>query len=243
MTIKHGIVALLLAALVPATLSAQSLDEARVRELVLETIRQNPEIVLEAVSILEQRQAAEKADAQNLVLSSQKELLERDPNAPVLGNPEGDVTVVEFFDYNCPYCRRAMPQVQGLMDGDANVRLVYREWPILGEGSVFAAKAALAARVQGKYEEFHWAMMGMNGRAEEASVMRIAAAIGLDVDQLRQDMESAEVAEHIATSMRLSQSLGFNGTPSFVIGPSLIPGFVEQSQLEDYVALARAEAD
>ncbi len=124
-----------------------------------------------------------------------RQLLERDPNAPVLGNPEGDVTVVEFFDYNCPYCRRAMSEVQGLLDADQDVRLVYREWPILGEGSVFAAKAALAAREQGKYEEFHWALMGMEERAEEASVMRLAEEIGLDVEKLRADMDAPEVQE------------------------------------------------
>ena len=169
--------------------------------------------------------------------------MEQDPNAPVLGNPDGDVTVVEFFDYNCPYCRRAMPQVQGLLDGDPNVRLVYREWPILGDGSVFAAKAALAARNQGKYEEFHWAMMGMSGRAEEASVLRIAKEVGLDIGQLRRDMEAPEVQEHIASSMRLTQALGFNGTPSFVIGDALVPGFVEQSELEIYVSDARSDRD
>lgn len=149
----------------------------------------------------------------------------------MLGNPDGDVTVVEFFDYNCPYCRRAKPAIQELLAFDPNVRLVYREWPILGDGSVFAAKAALASRNQGKYEEFHWAMMGMTGRAEEASVLRIAKEIGLDIEQLQADMESAEIEEHIQTSMRLTQSLGFSGTPSFVIGNNLVPGLVESAEL------------
>ena len=132
-----------------------------------------------------------------------------------------------------------MGEVQGLLEADPNVRLVYREWPILGEGSVFAAKAALAARKQGKYEEFHWALMGMNGRAEEASVMRVAEEVGLDVDQLRRDMDAPEIDEHLTTSMSLSQSLGFNGTPSFVIGEELVPGFVEQAQLAEIVGSVR----
>jgi protein-disulfide isomerase len=123
------------------------------------------------------------------------------------------------------------------------VRLVYREWPILGEGSVFAAKAALAAREQGKYEAFHWALMSMNGRAEEASVMRVAAEVGLDVDQLRRDMEAPEIQEHLVTSMNLAQSLGFNGTPSFVVGEELVPGFVEQSELVEVVEAARKAAE
>lgn len=239
MNFKNLFSMVLLAIMMPITAIADGVDEARVRELVLETILANPEIIMEAVAILEQRQAEVQASAQVEVLSNQRELLERDPNAPVLGNPDGDVTVVEFFDYNCPYCKRAMEQVKGLIDADSNVRLVYREWPILGDGSVFAAKAALAARNQGKYEEFHWTLMAIKGRAEEASVMRVANEVGLDIEQLRRDMEAPEVEEHIATSMRLTQSLGFNGTPSFVIGDALVPGFVEQSQLEEYVAEVR----
>lgn len=239
MKFRHGVFTLATAVALPLAAWADGLDEDRIKELVLETIRENPGIVMEAVAILEQRQADAAEVARADVLSNQRALLEQDTNAPVLGNPDGDVTVVEFFDYNCPYCRRAMDEVQGLMDADANVRLVYREWPILGEGSVFAAKAALAARKQGKYEEFHWAMMSMNGRAEEASVLRVAAEVGLDINQLRLDMEAPEIDEHLTTSMSLAQSLGFNGTPSFVIGDELVPGFVEQPQLEEIVASTR----
>ncbi|WP_370204799.1 DsbA family protein [Pararhodobacter marinus] len=226
-------------AIVPIAGFAQEPSDTRIKELALEAIRENPQIVMEAVQLLEQERAATRADAAADVLKNQRQLLERDPNAPVLGNPEGDVTVVEFFDYNCPYCKRAMSEVQGLLDADSNVRLVYREWPILSEDSVFAAKAALAARQQGKYEEFHWALMGMEGRAEEASVMRLAEEIGLDIEQLRTDMDASEVQEHIDESMRLSQALGFNGTPSFVIGDALVPGFVEQDQLEALVDKTR----
>lgn len=215
----------------PSAIQADTLSEERVKELVYEAIRENPGIVLEAVEILRGREAQAQAAAQSDVLSNNRQILENDPNAPVLGNPDGDVTVVEFFDYNCPYCRRAKPAIQELLAFDPNVRLVYREWPILGDGSVFAAKAALASRNQGKYEEFHWAMMGMTGRAEEASVLRIAKEIGLDIEQLKTDMESAEIEEHIQTSMQLTQSLGFSGTPSFVIGDNLVPGLVESSEL------------
>lgn len=223
----------------PVTAAAQDLSEDRVRELVLETIRENPEIVMEAVAILESRQAEAQAASQAEVLARERDALERDPNAPVLGNPDGDVTVVEFFDYNCPYCRRAKPEIEGLLEADPNVRLVYREWPILGEGSVFAARAALAAREQGLYEEFHWAMMGMNGRAEESSVLRIAQDIGLDIAQLRRDMEAREIDAHIQTSMRLAQALGITGTPSFVIGDALVPGVVDADRLGTLVSDAR----
>lgn len=238
MRLTNGIFAMAFLAL-PFGALADGLAEDRIKDLVLETIRENPGIVMEAVAILEQQQAAAENIARTNVLTNQRNLLEQDPNAPVLGHLEGDVTVVEFFDYNCSFCRRAMAEVQGLLEDDKNVRLVYREWPILGEGSVFAAKAALAARKQGKYEEFHWALMGMSGRAEEASVIRIAGEVGLDVAQLRKDMEAPDVGEHIETSMGLAQSLGFNGTPSFVIGEELVPGFVKKSQLVEIVDTAR----
>ena len=174
------------------------------------------------------------------VLRDQRDLLENDPNATVLGNPDGDVTVVEFLDYNCAFCRRAMPEVEEMIERDPNVRVVYREWPILGEGSVFAARAALASRNQGLYEPFHIAMMSLNERAEEASVLRVAREVGLDVDQLLIDMEAAEVEEHIQTSMELTRALGFNGTPSFVIGNELVRGYVEADVLVDQVETTRS---
>lgn len=220
---------------VPMASLAQELSEARIKELVYEAILENPEIILEAVAIIQQRDEAAQAATTQSVLTDQRVMLEQDPNAPVLGNPEGDVTIVEFFDYNCPFCKRVMPEVQALLDADPNVRLVYREWPILGEGSVYATRAALASRAQGKYEEFHWALMGVKGRLEEASVLKIAKDIGLDLGQLLGDMHTPEVDEHIETSMRLAQFLGFNGTPSFVIGDALLPGFVEQAELQALV--------
>ena len=226
--------------LLPLVSFADSLSEERVKELVLEAIRENPGIVIEAIQMIEERQETAKAFEAKQILTSNRDALERDPNAPVLGNPDGDVTVVEFFDYNCPYCKRVKPHMEALLAADKNVRVVYREWPILGEGSVFAARAALASREQGKYDEFHWAMMEMKGRAEEASVLRAAEKIGIDTVQLRRDMDSPKINEHIETSMRLARSLGFNGTPSFVIGEALAPGLIEADQMIELVNQARA---
>ena len=225
---------------IPFMAAADELTEDRIKELVLEAIRENPGIVFEAAQLFEEQQQANQALVAAQVLATEREALERDPNAPVLGNPDGDVTVVEFFDYNCPYCRRVKPHMEALLAADPNVRVVYREWPILGEGSVFAARAALASRNQGKYEEFHWAMMELSGRAEEASVMRAAEDIGLDVVQLRRDMNAPEIDEHIATSMRLSRAMGFSGTPSFVIGDRLAPGLIDADQMISLVNQARA---
>lgn len=226
--------------MLPITAMADGMDEDRIKELVLEAIRENPGIVFEAAQLFEDQQQALQAQAAAQVLDTEKTTLENDPNAPVLGNPEGDVTVVEFFDYNCPYCRRVKPEMEALLAADLNVRVVYREWPILGDGSVFAARAALASRNQGKYEEFHWAMMQLKERAEEASILRTAEDIGLDVAQLRRDMNAPEIEEHIQTSMRLAQSLGFSGTPSFVIGDSLAPGLIQADQMIELVDQARA---
>ena len=231
-----------LAVFSPTVLVAQELSEERVRELVRETILANPEILLEAIAVLENRAAESEQLSRADIIEQQRLTLERDPNAPVLANADGDVTVVEFFDYNCPYCRRVMPTVYALTEADTGVRLVYREWPILGEGSVFASRAALASREQGLYEEFHIAMMDMTGRAEERSVLTIAREIGLDVDQLLIDMEAPEVDEHIATSMRLAEMLGITGTPTFIIGTNLVPGAVEQATLQALVDEARADA-
>ncbi|MFT5510812.1 MAG: protein-disulfide isomerase [Hyphomicrobiaceae bacterium] len=226
--------------IIPFMAVAEELSEARVKELVLEAIRENPGIVFEAAQLVEEQQQASQAQVAEQVLVDERDALERDPNAPVLGNPDGDVTIVEFFDYNCPYCRRVKPHMEALLAADPNVRVVYREWPILGEGSVFAARAALASRNQGKYDEFHWAMMGLNGRAEEASVIRAAEQIGINIAQLRRDMNAPEIDEHIQTSMRLSRAIGFSGTPSFVIGDSLAPGLIDAEQMITLVNQARA---
>lgn len=231
-----------LCALISAPLSAQEISDERIKALVAETLRENPELILEAIQALDARQAEAQAAATSAVLADERETLERDPNAPVRGNPDGDVTVVEFFDYNCPYCKRAMPEIDALLAEDGNIRLVLREWPILSEGSAFAARAALASRKQGKYDEYHDALMGMRGKVEAEAVLRIATEVGLDVDQLKADMEAPEIEEHIATSMRLARALGFNGTPSFVVGDELIPGFVEKAKLAEVVTTAR-EAD
>ncbi|MFV2033624.1 MAG: DsbA family protein [Halocynthiibacter sp.] len=237
---KRFVLAWLIALVAAFPASADHLSDDDIKQLALEAILDNPQVIMDAVAILQQREQEAAAEARAATLLSQRLLLEQDPNAPVLGNPEGDVTIVEFFDYNCPYCKQVAPEIEALIAADSNVRVVYREWPILSEGSVFAARAALAARVQGKYVEFHWALMGLRGRAEEASVLRVARSVGLDIDRLRADMESPVVAEHIQTSMDLADSLGFRGTPSFVIGQQTVPGFIPQTELEKFVAQARA---
>lgn len=240
MRVSQMILAATFALALPEQSLSQEISDDRIKALVAETLRENPELVLEALQALEERQAEAQAATAASVLTKERTTLERDSNAPIFGNPDGDVTIVEFFDYNCPYCKRAMPEVNALMAEDTNVRLVLREWPILSEGSAFAARAALASRQQGKYAEMHDALMTMRGKVEAEAVLRIAGEVGLDVEKLKTDMQSPEVEEHIATSMRLAEALGFNGTPSFVVGDQLIPGFVEKPQLVEAVTAARA---
>ncbi|MEM9798031.1 MAG: DsbA family protein [Pseudomonadota bacterium] len=223
----------------PLSAGAQEMSDEEIKQLALQAILENPEVVMEAIQILREREAAEAQAQAQAVLEGSRESLEADPNAPVLGNPDGDVTLIEFFDYNCPYCKRAGEEVAKLLESDGNIRVVYREWPILGEGSVFAARAALAAREQDRYPEFHEALMTARGRLGETSVLKIAADLGLDIDKLRADMQSPDVQAHIDTSMQLAQSLGLTGTPGFVVGEEMAPGFLEAAQLQELVDAAR----
>ena len=216
---------------------AQQITDEQVKQLALEAILENPQIIMQAVAILEQRDRERAASGANTVRLQ----LEQDSNSPNLGNPDGDVTVIEFFDYNCPYCRSAGRTVQELLAADANVRVIYREWPILGEDSVFASRAALAARTQGKYEEFHWALMNGEGRASEASILKLARDLGLDVAKLQADMTSPAVEAHIAQSSALASMLGFTGTPAFIVGDRTAPGMLSTDEMTTMVAEARAE--
>ena len=167
-----------------------------------------------------------------------RQSLERDANAPVLGNPKGDITLTEFFDYNCPHCKKMVPTVQRLIASDPNLRVVFREWPVFGEGSEFAARAALASLDQGKYWQMHAGLMGMRDRAAEPSVMRVVRQLGLDEPKLRAAMQSDRVSEHIANSFLLADHMSLMGTPTMIAGDE---GIFGQQSLDDLKALvARA---
>ena len=209
--------------------------EQRVRDFLLE----HPEVIMEALQILQERQrAAEAEDLKRTIAERSQEIL-NDPDAPVGGNPRGDVTLVEFFDYNCPYCRRVAPTVVELEEADPDLRLVYKEFPILGPGSQFAARAALASRKQGKYVPFHKALMQATEQVTEESVMEIARAVGLDTEQLTADMQAPAIQEAIARNLRLANALAITGTPSFVIGQEVVPGAADFRTLQGLVARAR----
>ncbi|MGR3483944.1 MAG: DsbA family protein [Paracoccaceae bacterium] len=232
--------AALLALTATAALPQQALDEAEVKRLALEAILENPEIVMQAVELLERRAMEDAAAASEAALAGLAPALERDPLAPVLGNPDGDVTLVEFFDYNCPFCRRGKVVTDALVADDPELRVVLREWPVLGEESVFAARAALAARAQDLYPQMHAALMALEGRATQDAVLAAAQSIGADMDRLAEDMASEAVEAHLTTSMALARELGFEGTPSYVVGgQALLRGFVETDEMRAAIAAAR----
>ena len=163
-----------------------------------------------------------------------------DPEAPVMGNPLAKTVLVEFSDYNCGFCRKAMPEVAALLKSDPKLKLVVHEIPIFGEGSRYAAMAALAARDQGKYPEFHRALMSMKGKAEKASVLRVAREVGLDTDRLERDMTSRRITAQIDRSLALADEIGLVGTPSFIAGDRAVFGYLSKADLAELVTEARA---
>ena len=235
---RRGLSKIVLATVIAAfsftTVAAQELNEADIKRLALEAILEKPEILIEALSILQERENAALVEAQSTALTELRDDFEQ--NAPIFGNLDGSVTLVEFFDYNCGYCRRAAPEVKAVLETSKDVRIVYREFPILGPGSEVAARASLAARNQGKYQQFHEAMMALNGQAFEASVMEVAGDVGLDLEVLKTDMQSDLVNDHIAASLRLAEALRITGTPTFVLGDEIIPGVIERGTLLEKIA-------
>jgi protein-disulfide isomerase len=225
----------------PMSSQAAELDEfeQRVREYLLK----NPEVIMEALQILQQRQRAAEAEDLKRTIAQRREELLNDPASPVGGNSSGDVTVVEFFDYNCPYCRRVAPTVVDLEEADPDLRLVYKEFPILGPGSQFAARAALASRRQGKYVPFHNALMQATEQVTEESVIETAGEVGLDIEQLRADMQDPTIQAAIARNLQLADALGITGTPSFIIGDEVVPGAVDLRTLQSLIARARREKE
>jgi len=211
----------------------------RVREYLLA----NPEVIVEAMQTLEaRRQQAEESEAQS-VLNARADEVFNNPDSPVGGNPEGDVTMVEFFDYNCPYCRQVVPVMADAETNDPGLRIVYKEFPILGPASIFAAKAALAAARQGRYVEFHKAMMDASGRVDEALTLSIAEEVGLDIERLKQDMQDPTIQAEIDGNLDLAQALRINGTPAFIIGDEILRGATDLGTLTGLIEAARSDGE
>lgn len=204
-----------------------SVQQQQIKQLVRNTLLENPEILQEAFAALEKKEKLAQEKKKTEALASSADILFRSKLSPVGGNPNGDVTVVEFFDYNCPYCRKAYNAIDKVVTDDKKVKVVFKEFPIFGGASRLAAKAALAAGKQGKYYEFHQALFLQKGRVTKGVVFKKAADLGLDIERLKKDMESDEVAASIRETRSLADSLGIRGTPAIFIGDKLVPGAPE----------------
>lgn len=242
MTLKTGLATAIVAAVVAALVTAATIlviwrvapgvvnapsariDEKTIAEVVHNYLTKNPEILVEMTNELDKRQQAEQAEQQEKVITENADAIFRSPLAHVAGNPNGDVSVVEFFDYNCGFCKRALPDVVKLIDNDDKVRVVLKELPIFGDESEAAAKAALAAAKQGKYFEMHQKLFTEPGKADKDKALKIAQELGLDVPQLEKDMQDPSIQQALDEAKQLAQKLGLQGTPLYLIGDRTIPG-------------------
>ena len=182
---------------------------------------------------------ARAATGDDEVLTEAKVL--RDPDVPVAGNPDGNVSIIEWSDYNCPYCRKLEPELRQVVQDDGKVRLVLKDWPILGPVSVTAARIALAAKYQDKYHKAHDAMMGVSSRLTESRINELLASVGVDMDRLKSDLTAhgKDIDAILKRNNEQAEAFGFNGTPSFIVGKYRVPGVLSMNQFEQVIADAR----
>jgi protein-disulfide isomerase len=236
--------ALLLAA--PAAAQAPSFSPDQRQEIgtiVKEYLLAHPEVLQDVMAELEKRQQAAESEKHRAAVVENKATLFTSPHQVVLGNPQGNVTMVEFFDYNCGYCKRALSDMLDLIKADNNLRFVLKEFPVLGEGSVEAAHVAVAARMQDatgkKYIEFHQKLLGGRGPADKMRALAVAKEVGFDMARIEKDMNSDEVKKTIDENMKLAEALGVNGTPSYVVGEEVVIGAVGLDALREKIAAER----
>ncbi len=210
-------------------------------KIIREYILNHPEVVTQAIQLSRARQEARERRGLQQAITTRSNQLVNDPDAPIRGNPNGDVTIVEFLDYRCGYCRRAHPIVNALLEKDDKVRIIYKDIPILGDESMLSARAALAAQKQGKYMEFHDALFVRQSRMSftESNLLDLAAELELDANQMKVDMYGDDVTEQIAKNLRLASSLSISGTPSFIVGDKIVPGLASYQQFTDMIAEIR----
>jgi protein-disulfide isomerase len=195
--------------------------------IIKDVLLNNPEIMLEVQNALESKMDKIQAERMAVAIKENATELYRPAGSPIVGNVKGDVPVIEFFDYNCGYCKKALSEVTQLMDKDKKVRIIMKEFPILSKGSEEASRVALAAKMQGKYWEFHRAMLESQGQANEAASLRVAEKLGLDMARLKKDMASPEVKKEIDDTRQLATKMGIQGTPHFIVGDRIIAGAPE----------------
>jgi len=218
-------------------------QKSEVERILRDYLIAHPEIIQDAMSELDKRQSAADAEKHKATIKQSSQTIFNSPRQVVLGNPDGNVTFVEFFDYNCGYCKRAMDDMLTLLKDDPKLKVVLKEFPVLGPGSVEAAQVAVAVRMQDKtgkkYLEFHQKLLGGRGQADKARALAVAKDIGLDMARLEKDLASAEVKASLQESFKLAESLGLNGTPSYVIGDNVVVGAVGLDALKEKINTSR----
>lgn len=214
-------------------------QKKEIEAIVGEYLKNHPEVLFEAIQAAEDKVKTDAKDKATQALAAHRQQVYDDPESPVAGNPKGDVTLVEFFDYRCPYCKQVEPSLEKLLGEDRQLRFVYKEFPVLGPDSEVAARVALAARRQGKYDAFHRAMMGATGHIDQTGIFKVAASVGLDVDRAKRDMASPEVDKELKANLDLGKTLDLDGTPSFIIGNTIVPGAISASEIKQLIADAR----
>src|SRR5499427_3531803 len=219
-------------------------QKSEIERIIKDYIVSHPEVLQEAIAELDKRQAAADLEKAKTAVADNAETLFNSNRHVVLGNPKGDVTLVEFFDYNCGFCKRALPDMIELLKDDAKLKVVLKEFPVLGPGSVEAAKVAVAVRMQDKtgkkYFDFHQKLLGgSRGPVDKARALAVAKEVGMDMARIDKDLASDEVKVSIEESLKLAESLGLNGTPSYIIGSDVVIGAVGLDALRSKVSMAR----
>jgi protein-disulfide isomerase len=230
----------------PPAATAQSFSDIQRKDI--ETIVRNyllahPEVLEEAMTELTKRQSAAEAEKHAAGVTKNAEAIFNSPRGVTVGARDGDVTMVEFFDYNCGYCKRAMADMMELMKGDSKLKVVLKEFPVLGPSSVEAAQVAVAVRMQDpsgkKYLDFHQKLLNGRGAADKARAMAAAREAGLDMARIEKDLASPEVRATLEENFKLAESMGMNGTPSYVIGKQVVIGAVGVDSLKEKIGIAR----
>lgn len=220
-----------------ATLDEQQKQE--IQDLVRAYLLEHPEILREMSANLEAKERAAEEETRSKTLVENAAAIFKSPADPVAGNPSGDVTVVEFMDYNCSWCKKGVNEVASLVEADKNVKVIFKEFPIFGAGSEFAARAAMAASRQGKYWELHRALFGHDGPVTEEVTRQLAADLGLDMARLDTDMKDEAITKAMADTQALAVSMQINGTPAFIVDDKVFPGFVPKEHLLSAIADVR----
>ena len=219
-------------------------QKGEIEKVVREYLLKNPEVIFEAVNELQRREEAAAEVQQRKALSAMGPELTASPNDPLMGNPNGDVTVVEFFDYRCGFCKRVFDDVQTLVKEDGNIRVVLKEFPILGDDSVYASRAAMAVWLhqKDKYQAFHVAMLTNRGALGNDKVIDLAQQADVDIAALKEQMKDAEIDKTFAATRAQAEALGITGTPAFVVGKNIAPGAIPLIAMKQLVNAARGKS-